>query len=239
MDDFIVPEMGTNGTVCQPHCGLGPHNRPGVQRRPIPPIAPAVGVMRGRCAGQVRWLRVRIMRRIEVQSAIMRAQAQIKCPGFLTMMLKLDEFLPYRLSVLSNHVSQGIAKTYTERFDLSVTEWRVLAILGLEEGLSATEVAARSAMDKVAVSRAVKRLIGAKRLTRQADQADGRAKSLFLTDVGRQVYETIAPAAMAYEKRLIAVLSDEELVQFNAVLDRLMAHTEQPEDRSTRGGETG
>lgn len=142
-------------------------------------------------------------------------------------MLKLNEFLPYRLSLLSNQVSQGIANTYAEPFDLSVTEWRVLAILGLEDGLSATDVAERSAMDKVAISRAVKRLLGAGRLTRRADLADGRAKSLWLTDEGRRVYEAIAPAAVAYEARLLAVLSDQELLQFNALLDRLTAHSEQ------------
>ncbi|MCA1778441.1 MAG: MarR family transcriptional regulator, partial [Xanthomonadaceae bacterium] len=43
-------------------------------------------------------------------------------------MLELENFLPYRLSVLSNRVSQGIAATYEQRFGLSVTEWRVIAI---------------------------------------------------------------------------------------------------------------
>ena len=156
----------------------------------------------------------------------MAAAARCDFSGWLKVMLKLDEFLPYRLSVVSNQVSQGIAMTYAEPFDLSVTEWRVLAILGLEGGLSATEVAERSAMDKVAISRAVKRLIGADRLTRRADLPDGRAKSLWLTDEGRRVYEAIAPAAMAYEQKLLSVLSDDEREQFNALLDRLRAQSD-------------
>jgi DNA-binding MarR family transcriptional regulator len=140
-------------------------------------------------------------------------------------MLKLDHFLPYRLSVLSNQVSQGIAQTYIEPFNLSVIEWRILAILGREEGLSATEVAERSAMDKVSISRAVKRLIGTGRLTRRQDQADGRSRRLRLTDEGRSVYEAIAPAAMAYEEALLGALSPQERAFLDTILDRLLAHT--------------
>ena len=49
--------------------------------------------------------------------------------------LDLEHFLPYRLSVLSNRVSQAIARTYEQRFGLSVTEWRVIAIIGRYPGL--------------------------------------------------------------------------------------------------------
>src|SRR3546814_12999639 len=51
--------------------------------------------------------------------------------------LDLERFLPYRLSVLSNRVSQTIADFYVERFGLAVTEWRVIAVLGLFARLSA------------------------------------------------------------------------------------------------------
>ena len=36
--------------------------------------------------------------------------------------LELENFLPYRLSILSNTVSQSIAEEYTGRFELSMTE---------------------------------------------------------------------------------------------------------------------
>ena len=101
--------------------------------------------------------------------------------------LDLEHFLPYRLSVLSNRVSQGIARTYEERFGLSVTEWRVIAIIGRYPGLSATEVAQRSAMDKVAISRAVRRLLDQGRIEREHNDADRRARHLRLSDAGRAI----------------------------------------------------
>ena len=86
--------------------------------------------------------------------------------------LDLEHFLPYRLSVLSNRISGAIAREYSQRFGLGVTEWRVMAVLGRYPGLSAGEVAKRTAMDKVAVSRAVASLLASGRLEREADHDD-------------------------------------------------------------------
>ena len=136
-------------------------------------------------------------------------------------MLDLEHFLPYRLSLLSNQISQGIARTYSERFGLSVTEWRVIAILGRYPGISASEVGERSAMDKVAISRAVSRLIDQNRIERQASDVDRRTRHLFLTAQGKAVCDAIVPAALEYERRLLARLNDNERRQLDQLIDRL------------------
>src|SRR5215831_6645102 len=92
--------------------------------------------------------------------------------------LDLEHFVPYRLSVLSNRVSSAIARQYSDRFGLSIPEWRVMAVLGGTPGLSAREVAERTAMDKVQVSRAVARLLRAKRIQRAPDNRDRRVTRL-------------------------------------------------------------
>jgi DNA-binding MarR family transcriptional regulator len=136
-------------------------------------------------------------------------------------MLELDTFLPYRLSVLSNQISQGIARTYEQRFGLSVTEWRVIAILGRFPGISASEIGERSAMDKVAISRAVNRLIEQGRVEREASAADRRTRHLYLTREGRSVFDAIVPAALDYERRLLACLDETEREQLDRLVDRL------------------
>ena len=88
--------------------------------------------------------------------------------------LRLEDFLPYRLSILSNTVSGSIAAGYAEAFDLSIPEWRVMAVLGRHPGLSAIEVSERTLMDKVAVSRAVAKLLKKGRLERQFADRDRR-----------------------------------------------------------------
>ena len=87
--------------------------------------------------------------------------------------LRLEAFLPYRLSVLSNTVSRGISKAYAKD-GLSVHEWRVMAVLGRFPGIPASEVAKRTAMDKVRVSRAVASLAAAGNVERGVDSGDRR-----------------------------------------------------------------
>ena len=143
--------------------------------------------------------------------------------------LALERFLPYRLSVLSNRISQDIAQLYAERFALNVTEWRLLAVLGRYPGLSATELAERTAMDKVAVSRAVASLLADGRLTRKTDGADRRRAMLKLSAKGYRIYDQVAPLALAYEQDLLAGLRADE----RAALERLLELVEARE-RATR-----
>jgi DNA-binding MarR family transcriptional regulator len=132
--------------------------------------------------------------------------------------LHLEDFLPYRLSVLSNTVSGAIAASYFLHFGLSIPEWRVMAVLAANPGLSAAEVTARTAMDKVAVSRAVATLLAAGRLRRTTVPADRRRTHLQLTTTGARVYAQVVPMALEYERRLVASLSRRD----RATLDRIL-----------------
>jgi len=135
--------------------------------------------------------------------------------------LELDRFLPYRLSVLSNRISQDIARLYADRFALSVTEWRVLAVLGRYPDISASEVAERTAMDKVAVSRAVATLLADGRLKRRIHAGDRRRSVLALSARGYRIFDEVAPLALAYEQRLLAGLREDERAALNRLLTRM------------------
>ena len=135
--------------------------------------------------------------------------------------LELEHFLPYRLSVLSNRISQEIARLYAERFALNVTEWRLLAVLGRYPDLTATELAERTAMDKVAVSRAVASLVADGRLTRKVDGADRRRTKLRLSPRGYRIYDQVAPLALQYQQRLLESLSGAERILLETLLSRL------------------
>jgi DNA-binding MarR family transcriptional regulator len=132
--------------------------------------------------------------------------------------LHLDQFLPYRLSVLSNTVSSAIAAAYFRNFGLSIPEWRVMAVLAASPDLSAAEVTARTAMDKVAVSRAVAALLAAGRVRRTTARTDRRRTQLALTAAGIRVYADVVPMALEYERALVAPLSRRD----RAHLDRLL-----------------
>lgn len=142
-------------------------------------------------------------------------------PGIQHAPLELEHFLPYRLSILSNTISQGIADDYQKRYDLSMTEWRVMAVLARFEGLSAREVAERTAMDKVAVSRALARLVEAGRVSRHMHDNDKRRSVLDLTEEGWAIHDVVAPMARAREAALLEKLTEEERVWLARILDRL------------------
>ena len=137
--------------------------------------------------------------------------------------LELERFIPYRLSVLSNRLSSAIARIYAERFSLGMTEWRVMAVLGRYPELSANEVTTRTAMDKVAVSRAVARLIEAGWLVRNLHQDDRRRSVLHLSPAGHEIYDEVAPMALDFEQRVFGDMAPEQLAQLFQLLDRLDA----------------
>jgi DNA-binding MarR family transcriptional regulator len=137
-------------------------------------------------------------------------------------LLVLEDFLPYRLSILSNRVSRAIAARYADAFNLTIPEWRIIAVLGRRPGLTAKEIAEATEMDKVAVSRAVARLVEARRVRAVADRDDARRQILSLTAQGEDLHARIAPLALESEQRLLAALDTRERQQLDALIDRLL-----------------
>ena len=134
----------------------------------------------------------------------------------------LEAFLPYRLSLLSNTISEGIASAYRDVHGLSLTEWRVVAILGRFPDLTATDIMARGAMDKVPVSRAVARLEERGLVRRKADHEDRRRLTLRLTAGGVKLFNAVVPEALTYERQLLSTLGPAETALLDKLLDKLL-----------------
>ncbi len=124
--------------------------------------------------------------------------------------LSLQQFLPYRLSVLSNRISDSLANKYRKRFGINVHEWRILSALGEEKKLSAVAITNRIAMDKVTVSRAVKRLIEKGLIIKGLDSKDQRSYALALSVDGIKMYQQLVPIALAHEQEVIANLTSKD-----------------------------
>lgn len=140
--------------------------------------------------------------------------------------LELEKFLPYRLSVLAQLVSESLHDLYAQPYGLTVTQWRVMAALGRFAPLTASEVGQRIVVDKVAVSRAVAGLMRRGLIERATDRKDRRRASLRLGARGRAMHAKIVPLALDYEAKLYLALSPEERRTFNNLADRLFARAE-------------
>ena len=135
--------------------------------------------------------------------------------------LVLNNFWPYRIVTLANRISRAIAEHYEQKFALSVPEWRVMAVLGEGVELSAGEVAEKTAMDKVAVSRAVKQLLKSKRIVRRLSPDDRRRSILLLSVAGSDIYQQIVPLALSYEQAILSELSKQEISALDTIIHKL------------------
>ena len=134
---------------------------------------------------------------------------------------RLDEFLPYLLSITSNAVSARIAREYRSRFALKIPEWRVMAVLGDAGPITQRDLTNLTLMDKVAVNRACRELEVRDLVSRHPNRKDGRSHLLELTDTGQQMHAQIMPLALEMERRLLASFGAEEIDRFKALLRRL------------------
>jgi DNA-binding MarR family transcriptional regulator len=141
--------------------------------------------------------------------------------------LTLERYLPYRLSILSNRVSGRIAETYGDKFAISVTEWRIMAVLGEYPGISADEVSNKTQIEKSILSRAISKLLNRNLLNREIDPADKRRSMLKLSKTGQSVYDEIVPIAYDMEKELLNCFNAEETEAFSKLVDRLYEHARQ------------
>jgi DNA-binding MarR family transcriptional regulator len=141
----------------------------------------------------------------------------------MTTDFALEEFLPYRLSVVSNRASRLFARRYSEAFGISIAEWRVLAVVGRFGGLSASAVVERTAMDKVKVSRAVRGLLARGLLVREGDAADRRVQRLAMTPAGQGIHGRILPLARGLEADLLTGLAAADRAALHRLLDALDA----------------
>lgn len=135
--------------------------------------------------------------------------------------LKLDAFLPYRLSLASNRASDAIAGTYRALFGLRIPEWRLVAVLAESDGLTQQALGARTRMDKVTVSRAAIALADRGLIVRAPNPGDQRSHLLALSEQGRALYADVAPKALEIESRIFAAFSDAEMDSFRAMLTRI------------------
>lgn len=147
-------------------------------------------------------------------------------PKKRTATLTLERYLPYRLSTLSNRISGIIAKTYRDKFALSITEWRIMAVLGEYPESSADEVSNKTQIEKSIVSRKLQKLLKRNLVVREVDQADRRRQNLTLTKTGKDVYRQIVPVSYDYEDQLMTCFSNKERELLDDLIDRLNAHAE-------------
>ena len=159
----------------------------------------------------------------------MKARLKEADPSEPDASFRLEDFLPYQLSVTASRVSRAFARRFTDKFDISIPEWRVLAVVGRFETASPSMVSERASMDKVKVSRAAATLVARGLLRQGQDPSDGRGRLLRLTRKGASTYTAMIPLARSMESDLANAMSRADWSALNKALARLNTHLEQTE----------
>ena len=149
----------------------------------------------------------------------------------MTRPLVLEKFLPYRLSIASNMVSDTIAGAYRSLFALNIPEWRLVAVLAERGRATQFELGAATRMDKVTVSRAAASLTARALVERTSNPDDKRSHRLSLSKSGLALYAQVAPKALELEERLLAGFSAAEVRN----LEEMLAKLEDAADRLLEG----
>ncbi|MDH3431633.1 MAG: MarR family transcriptional regulator [Gammaproteobacteria bacterium] len=138
----------------------------------------------------------------------------------------LTNYIPCQLATLSHAIMRALATVFEDRFDISLPEWKVLAIVAERPGLSAVSVARLAQMDTVAVSRAVTKLLDRGLIDRQLDTQDRRCSVLNLSAAGRDFHAQITPLAADVEASLFEDVSDDVRLVLEKTLRVLHSKTE-------------
>jgi DNA-binding MarR family transcriptional regulator len=143
--------------------------------------------------------------------------------------LNVEDFLTFRLTRLSNALRTNLTKPYLEAFDLSLPEWRLLALVARFAPMRFSEVTARSGMDKGQVSRTL-RVMATRGLTKTKAIKDRGSRStealaapvmVSITPKGTSLYKAVLPVARKRQADLLLTLNQAERATLYSVLDKL------------------
>lgn len=144
-----------------------------------------------------------------------------------SFVLDLDRYLPFLLTATANKLSAGASRVYREKFDVGITDWRILAMLAVEPKITAARICSVIGLNKAATSRTLVNL--RKRGFVQESHGhnnDKRSTLIELTDAGKEIHDDIMRVALMREQKLLEVFSEAEIEQLLEYFQRLHRQVE-------------
>ena len=143
--------------------------------------------------------------------------------------IRLDqqEWVAYRLSILSGYNMRALASMYTKQFHITTPQWRVLTVVGRHAPASASDVSSHTSLEPDKVTRAVNSLVELGLVNRRPDPRDLRFVILTLSAKGLRVNREIQRVRNAMELEFVGALAPSEIDVLYDLLDKLHLRAEQ------------
>lgn len=129
--------------------------------------------------------------------------------------------------ILSNRIGRAFYGEVETKYGISIAEWRVMLTLAAEPGVTAAEITNRWAIEKMAVNRAIQRLVDNSYVSRTRDPDDRRSYQLALTAKGTKLHNKISPAADRRYNELQSAVTEEELDVMVTALQKMIRRAEE------------
>lgn len=137
--------------------------------------------------------------------------------------------LTFQLLVAVNHITRPFPDLFGQRLDLKLAEWRCLMALAAEPESSGEDVSRLMGMDKMTVSRSLRRQEQLGRVEKSADPTNRRRNRWVLTEAGWAVFDAIMPSALSRDRAAFGDLDDTDRAVIERVLSRFIAARTDPD----------
>lgn len=152
------------------------------------------------------------------KSATVRAGQKVEDGPFR---FDLDTFVPYRISILATLIRRALAEIYRDDPGLTEPEWKVLTSVAHKGPLASGDIGLHMTLDRMAISRALTRLIKLKLVARAPLERDHRMTEVKLSEYGERIFSALARQAAAIEDVILDPLSAEEASEFLRLIDKI------------------
>ena len=143
------------------------------------------------------------------------------------MAFKLDRHIFYLFGQIYGRRDQQLAKSLRP-FRLSVPQWRVMAALVDLGTCTINRLSDLTVVDRTTLSRTLDRMERNGLVARKRVEADKRSYEMRLTAAGRAMLRRIWPVMSYHNTRAIAGLSEREMAQLRAIIEKMIANVAAP-----------
>lgn len=142
-----------------------------------------------------------------------------------SLIYDLSRHLTYRIARLQAQFNAQASDILKQNADISLSEWRVLAVLSNPKVKTQKDMLESMGLDKGQISRTVKRLEAKDMIILSSPEHDQRQRKIALSPKGQKLVETIFPVMMKRQEHLQTNFSTEEMNMLFHLLEKLETRT--------------